>query len=75
MDIPRLGVQSELQPPQHQIQAMSVTYTTALQQHQILNPLNKTRDQTHNHMVPSWIRFCGATMGTPIEISWSEDFK
>ena len=25
------------------------------QQHQILNPLSKARDRTHNLMVPSWI--------------------
>ena len=53
MEVPRLGVESELQPP---------AYTTATamldpsrvcnlhhssQQHQIFNPLNKARDQTH----------------------------
>ena len=61
MEVPRLVVESELQPP---------TYTTATatsdlghvcdlphssQQHQILNPLSEARDQTHNLMVP-WIR-------------------
>ena len=35
-------------------------------QHWILNPLSKTRDQTLNFMVPSWICFHWATMGTPI---------
>ena len=34
-------------------------------QHQIINPLSKARDQTHNLKVPRWIRFCCATMGTP----------
>ena len=34
------------------------------QQHQILNPLSKARDRTHNLMVPSRIRFCHAMMGT-----------
>ena len=33
-------------------------------QHQILNPLSKATDRTRNLMVPSWIRFCCATMGT-----------
>ena len=34
------------------------------QQRQILNPLSKVRDQTCNLMVPSWIHFHCATMGT-----------
>ena len=71
MEIPRLGVQSELQPP---------AYTTApatpdlshichlhhsLWQCWILNPLSEARDQTHNLMVPSRIRFPCAPRGTP----------
>ena len=35
------------------------------QQHLILNPLSKARDQNCNLMVPSWIPFCCITMGTP----------
>ena len=34
------------------------------QQHQILIPLSKARDQTHNLMVPSYICFRCATAGT-----------
>uniref|UniRef100_A0A4X1T5W0 Uncharacterized protein n=1 Tax=Sus scrofa TaxID=9823 RepID=A0A4X1T5W0_PIG len=34
-------------------------------QHQILNPLSEARDRTCNLMVPSRIRFCCTTMGTP----------
>ena len=34
------------------------------QQHRILNPLSKTRDQTHNLMVPIRIRFRCVMMGT-----------
>ena len=34
-------------------------------QHQILNPMSEARDQTHNLMVPTWIRFLCAMMGTP----------
>ena len=30
----------------------------------ILNPLSKARDQTHNRMLPSQIRFHWTTMGT-----------
>ena len=35
-------------------------------QHRILNPLRKARDRTRILMVPSWIRFRCATMGTPL---------
>ena len=76
MEVPRLGVQSELQP---------LAYTTAIAtrdpscvcdlhhnswQHWILNPLSKARGRTHNLMVPSWIRFCCATMGTLVILSF-----
>ena len=75
MEVPRLGVDSELQLP---------TYTTATatsdpgrdcnlhhssRQRQILNPLRETRDQTRNLMVPSRICFHCATTGTPIFLS------
>ena len=33
--------------------------------HQILNPLSKARDRTHNLMVSSQICFCCAMTGTP----------
>ena len=71
MEIPRLGVESQLQ---------LLAYTTATtppdpsriydlhhssRQHQILNPLSGARDQTHNLMVPSRIHFCCAMTGTP----------
>ena len=61
MDIPRLGVESELQ-------LLAYTTFTATQdpshicdlhhtsrQHRILNPLREARDRTHNFMVPSRI--------------------
>ena len=62
MEVPRLGVKIKLQ---------LLTYTTAIatqnvshvcdlhhssQQPQILNPLSKAKDQTHNPMVPSRMR-------------------
>ena len=71
MEVPRLGVQLELQLP---------AYTTATampdpslvcdlryssQQLRIPNPLGEARDQTHNLMVPSRIRFHHVTKGTP----------
>ena len=72
MKVPRPGIKSELQLP---------AYTTATamqdlshvcdlhhssQQGQILNPLSKARDRTHNLMVPSQIHFHCVTMGTPL---------
>ena len=71
MEVPRLGVESEL---------LLLAYTTATatldpsrvcdlhyssQQRWILNPLSEARDQTCNLMVPSRIRFCCAITGTP----------
>jgi len=71
MDVPRLGVQSELLLPAY-------TRATAMPdpsricdlhhcswQHWILNPMSKVRDRTRNLMVPSRICFLCAMMGTP----------
>ena len=61
MEVPWLGVESELQP---------LAYATAIAmqdpscvcdiyhrswQRRILKPLSKARDRTHNLIVPSWI--------------------
>ena len=74
MEVPRLGDESELQLP---------AYTTATatwdlnhvcdlhhssQQHMMLNPLSKARDQIHNLMVPSQIHFRCARTGTPAQV-------
>ena len=71
MELPRLGVKSELQLPAY----ATATATWDLscvhklhyssQQLWILNPLSKARDQIYNVMVPSWICFCCAMTGTP----------
>ena len=69
MEVPRLEVKLELQLPAY----TTVTATAdpsrvcnhSSQQCQILNPLSKARDQTHNLVVPSWIRFRCAMMDTP----------
>ena len=62
MEVPRLGVESELQPPAY----ATATATQDLscicdlhycsQQYQILNPLSEARNRTRNLMVPSRTR-------------------
>ena len=71
MEVPRLGVQLELQ-------LLAYTVATATwdpngvcdldhssRQRWILNPLSEARDQTHILMVTSQICFLWATTGTP----------
>ena len=68
MEVPKLGVKSELQLP---------TYTTAMWdpshfcnlyhsswQCRILNPLSKARDRSHILMDTSQVCYCSATVGT-----------
>ena len=60
MEVPRLGVESELptpQPQQCQIRAASATYTTAHKNVGFLNPLSKARDQNCVLMHASQIHF------------------
>ena len=71
MEVPRLGIESELQ---------LLAYTTAMAmqdpslacdlhqsswQHWILNPLNEARGRTHVLMDTSQVHYPWATMGTP----------
>ena len=51
------------QPQRRQIPAVSATYSSG--QCWILNPLSEARHGTRNLMVPSWIHFHCAMMGTP----------
>ena len=71
MEVSRLGVKLELQ-----LQAYTTATATSdlscvcnphhsSRQRQILSPLSKVRDRTHNVMVPSQIHFHCATTGTP----------
>ena len=71
MEVPRLGVKLGLR---------LLVYTATIarhicnlqhssQQHWILNPLSKARDQTYILMVPSQVHFCCATGGAPVNIS------
>ena len=69
IEVPRLGVQSELQLPAY---ATATSYLSRVcnlhlssQQHQILNPLSEARDRSGNLMVPSRIRFPCTTMAYP----------
>ena len=71
MEIPRLGVQEELQllayttatPTQNPSHISNLHHSS--QQHRILNPLSEASGQTCNLMVPNQIRVCCATAGTP----------
>ena len=70
MEVPRLGVKSELSPPAY-ITAIAMPDPSCIcdlhhssRQCLILNPLSEARDQNHNLVVTSWIHFRCATMGT-----------
>ena len=72
MEVPRLGVELELQPPAYttatakpDLSCVCNLYHSSWQR-RIPNPLNKARGQTFNLMVPSWICSHCAMMGTPI---------
>ena len=61
MEVPRLGVESELQPPAYATAMPDLSLICdphhSSQQRRILNPLSKARDRTRNLMVPSQICF------------------
>ena len=66
MEVPRLGVESEV----HTATAMPALSCVcnlhhSSWQHRILNLLSEAGDQTCNLIVPSWIHFHWATIGTP----------
>ena len=73
MEIPRLGVESELEPPAYATDTATpelsricnLQHSSQFQQRWILNPLRKARDWTRNLMVPSRICFLCATTGMP----------
>ena len=71
MEVPRLRVESELQLPAYTTGTAMPDPSCICNRHhsswqrRILNPLSETRNQTHNLMVPNWICFCCAMMGTP----------
>ena len=75
MEVPMLGVESELQLPATATATIMQDPSLIFDLHHssrqcwILSPLNKARDQTHSLIVPSWIRFHCATTGTPHVVS------
>ena len=72
MEVPRLGVESELQLPVYTTATTTpdLSYVCNLyhssQQHWILNPLNGPRDRTWVLIDTSQVHCCWATMGTPM---------
>ena len=70
MEVPRLGVESELQLPATATASQHLSHVCDLHQssqpRQIVNPLSKARDRTCNLLVSSQIHFHCTTMGTPM---------
>ena len=73
MEVPRIGAELEMQllaytpqPQQCQIQATSVTYTTAHGNTGSFNPLSEARIKPESSWTASQIHFHGATTGTPV---------
>ena len=72
MEVPRLGVQSEVQLPDDTTDTATRDpslicdlHTRAHGQCQIPNPLHEARERTHILMDTSWVCFCCATRGAP----------
>ena len=71
MEVPRLGVESELQLPAYTTATATWDPNCICDLHhsswkcRILNPQSDARDQTGNPTVPSQICFCYAMTGTP----------
>ena len=69
MEVPRLGVNSELQllvyATATAMPDLSRVYDLHHSSCRILNPLRDARDRTLDLTVPGQVRFCRATMGTP----------
>ena len=79
VEIPRLGVQSDLQLPAYTTATATRDLSCICHLHHSswqcwnLNPLSEARDQTCILMDTSWIHFCYSTVGTPqgtLEWEW-----
>ena len=75
MEVPKLGVGSELQLPAYatatatQDASCICDLHSSLWQHWILNPLSEARDRTHILMDSSRIHFHCAIVGIPVFVS------
>jgi len=64
MEVPRLGVELDLQLPSYAIATATLDSRQVFDLHhssgkcQILNPLSEARDQTHTLMDTSWVCCC-----------------
>ena len=71
MEVPRLGVESELQLPAYTTVTPDLSRICDVhhssQQHQILNPLSKARDGTHLLMDTSWVCYCWSHNGNSLK--------
>ena len=71
VEVPRLGVKSELQLPAYATATATLDLSCicnphhSSQQHRILNPLIEARDRTHVLMDNSWVYFLCTMTGTP----------
>ena len=73
MEVPRLGVEPELQLPAYTTAATAMQELSHIcnlhdnsRQCRILNPLSKARDRTWVLVDTSWVRYFSATTGTPM---------
>ena len=84
MEVPRRGVQSEIQLPAYATATAMWDPSCVCDLHhsswqcQILNPLIEVRDQPHNLILPGWICFLCTTVGilssTILDISFIQCF-
>ena len=79
MEVPRLGVESELQLLSYTVTAMPDLscicnwHHSSWQCWRILNPLSKARDWNQVLMDPSQVHYCWATTGTPFLFFYLSD--
>ena len=77
MDVPRLGVESELWLPAYTTATATQDLSRVCHLHHsswqrwVFNPLNEARDQTSILMDTSWICFHCTTTGTPTSIDFN----
>ena len=73
MEVPRLGVELELQMPAYATaiargDPSCICKLQSSQQSWTPDPLSKAKDLTHVLMGAGWIHFCCAIMGIPVDI-------